>query len=254
MMTSTLYRSLALSAALTLSACPQTPESAPANVDAALAALGTPLSPGSTGRQVTLSAKATVISSSAQISPSVEVTPTSLSVGVTTARSEAKPPYALEPTIRFDGRFLQIAATTDLPEGTLYRLAVQREIAVRPSPTSTLTSMMSHAGGFLPGDPVTLPEEGLPSGVVPFIPEAGRIKSGAFAARVEMFPRHIQTLGAESEPERYTPNADQVQVTIAVERDLPGQVTTLTWPEGSDRFTWQRTVPCPLPAPSEPPQ
>lgn len=177
----------------------------------------------------------------------VATTPTSISVGIATTTPENNPPYALTPTIRFDGKHLQIKTKTNLPDGTLYRLGVQRNIAVEPSPTSTLTGMSTHAGGFMPQDEVDLPEDGLPLSIENFIPLAGRITGGEFITRVQMFPRHVQLFGTDDEPDRYTPNTQEVDVTFAVERDLPGQVKTLQWPEGTERFVWRHTVPCPLP-------
>ena len=243
--TGAVARVTSLGVLIAFMACQEAPQPTAGSVDEAMAALGAPLSPGSATTQVTLTATAT--STVTRVTPSVEVTPTSVSVGLTASSPEVAPPYRLEPTIRFDGEHLQITATTDLPDGTLYRLGVQREIAVTPDPESTLTGISTHAGGFIPHDKVPLPEDGLPTSVDSFIPEAGRITGGEFIALVQMFPRHIQLLGTESEPDRYTPNAKEVQVTFAVERDLPGQVKGLTWPEGTERFVWRRTVPCPLP-------
>ena len=66
-----------------------------------------------------------------------------------------------------------------------------------------------------------------------------------------MIPRHVQLFGTGDDPDRYTPNTQEVQVTIAVERDLPGQIQSLTWPPNTERFAWRHTVPCPLPPAAE---
>jgi hypothetical protein len=231
----------ALALLFALSSCQEKPPAGAQSVDEAMAQLGAPLSTQAQTRQ------------GPNGRTTVEVTPTSVSVGIATTTHENNPPYALTPTIQFDGEHLQIRTKTDLPDGTLYRLGVQRNIAVTPSPTSTITGMSTHAGGFIPHDKVTLPEDGLPINVDSFIPEAGRITGGEFTALVQMFPRHVQLLGTSDEPDRYTPNTKEVDVIFAVERDLPGQVKTLTWPEGTERFVWRHTVPCPLPdkAPAE---
>ena len=232
-------RSLATLALLfALSSCQEKPPAGAQSVDEAMAQLGAPLSTQAQTRQGP--------NGRTKVS-TVEVTPTSVSVGIATTTHENNPPYALTPTIQFDGEHLQIRTKTDLPDGTLYRLGVQRNIAVTPSPTSTVTGMSTHAGGFMPQDEVDLPEDGLPLSIENFIPLAGRITGGEFIARVQMFPRHVQLFGTDDEPDRYTPNTQEVDVTFAVERDLPGQVKTLTWPEGTERFTWRHTVPCPLP-------
>jgi hypothetical protein len=231
---------LTLTCALLVSGCQPTPAPKPQNLDEAMKQLQSPIGHLGKASQTTVTVTATAV-------PSVTVTPTSISVGITTATPEPTPPYRLEATIRFDGEHLQIKATTDLPDGTLYRLGVQREIAVTPSPTSTLTGMMTHAGGFIPHDKVTLPEDGLPTSLDSFIAEAGRITGGEFIALVQMFPRYVQLLGGDEEPDHYTPNTKEVQVTFAVERHLPGQVKGLRWPEGTDRFVWRHTVPCALP-------
>jgi hypothetical protein len=233
---------IAMVSVLLLSGCNPAPTTAPQDLDQAMKALDSPIGakPQGHSTRVTATANASSIRS-------IEVTPTSISVGVTMATPQATPPYTLDPTIRFDGEYLQINAKTDLPDGTLYRLGVQRHIAVTASPTSTVTSMATHAGGFLPHDKVDLPEEGLPLSTESFIPQAGRIAGGEFVALVQMFPRHVQLMGSESDADRYTPNTKEVDVTFAVERDLPGQLKGLTWPQGTERFVWRHTVPCPLP-------
>ena len=234
---------LGLASLLALSSCQEKTPTPAMNLDQAMEQLQMPIG----NRSVTTHHPNGTISVTANLVSKVEVTSTSVSVGLATVNHEEKPPYALTPSIQFDGKDLRITATTELPDGTLYRLGVQRNIAVKPSPTSTVTGMSTHAGGFIPEEAVDLPEDGLPMSVENFIPQAGRITGGKFVARVQMFPRHVQLFGTGDEPDRYTPNTKEVQVTFAVERNLPGQVKTLTWPKGTERFVWRQMTPCPLP-------